>query len=427
MGGAFVEKESLTGNNIMAKMKDTEIFRLATILYADNNYEVSSKTILRKIIESVFLAENNKIIGIHSLIDKIKHKYVLDFTEEEVKDIIKDTDYFITSNCKVEGVKISLNGKRLNNIKEKISAKNLDFFIGVFHKENSAYSLDELKKLLYSFLYNVFQNNVLSFGKLIDPLFKVEDLQNINDYNLKDKEIEVINKFLNWDNDEKNKIIYNISLLSVEYCLITNKKGDSFRLDSLKNKNFFLDTNIIFRAIGINGEDRQKRTITFLEKFKEANENLFISKFTEEEINKTLEYYLNEIQKNNTPRVQSNIFIEYSRINDFISFYHKWRRTKINDNINLFKGHIMTLISDLKSKFNIQNDFTEYFDEEDDSIQDKIFDKSSEINTFKSINKISNLNTHIVDAKNIILIEHLRKNSSINIFDCKYFLISADQ
>lgn len=428
MGGDFIEKSEIKKlNTIMEKIKDTEIFRLATILYADNNYEVSSKTILRKIVESIFLAEDNKIIGIHSLIDMIKDRYTLDFTEEEVKDIIKDTDFFITSDCKIEDIKISLNTKRLNNIKEKINTKNLDFFIGAFHKENDIYDLKELKELLYRFLYNVFQNNVLSFGKLIEPFFKVQELQNISDYNLKDKEIEVINKFLNWDNDEKNKIIYDISLLSVEYCLITNKKGDSFRLDSLKNKKFFLDTNIIFRAIGINGEDREKRTITFLEKFKEANENLFISKFTEEEINKTLEYYLSEIQKNNTPRVHSKIFIEYSKVNDFISFYHRWRHKRTNDNINLFRGHIMTLISNLKSKFNIENDFTEYFDEEDENIQEKISNKSSEINTFKTTSKISNLNTHIVDAKNIILIEHLRKNRSINIFDCKYFLISADQ
>lgn len=37
-------------------MDKNQLFRLATVLYADNNYEVSPKTILRKIIESALLS-----------------------------------------------------------------------------------------------------------------------------------------------------------------------------------------------------------------------------------------------------------------------------------------------------------------------------------------------------------------------------------
>ena len=39
-------------------MKNTisnELFRLAAILYADNNYEVSTQTIHKKVIESAFI------------------------------------------------------------------------------------------------------------------------------------------------------------------------------------------------------------------------------------------------------------------------------------------------------------------------------------------------------------------------------------
>jgi hypothetical protein len=32
-----------------------DIFRLAAVLYADNNYEVSSKTLHKKVIESIFM------------------------------------------------------------------------------------------------------------------------------------------------------------------------------------------------------------------------------------------------------------------------------------------------------------------------------------------------------------------------------------
>lgn len=53
-----------------------EIFRLAAILYADNNYEVSSKTLHRKVIESIFIDNNNEFIGLHSLIDTLKNNII---------------------------------------------------------------------------------------------------------------------------------------------------------------------------------------------------------------------------------------------------------------------------------------------------------------------------------------------------------------
>src|SRR5690554_8062560 len=88
-----------------------EIFRLAAILYADNNYEVSSKTLHRKVIESIFIDNNNEFIGLHSLIDTLKKQYNLDFTEEEIKDVTNDIDNFITSTCKVEELRISQIGR----------------------------------------------------------------------------------------------------------------------------------------------------------------------------------------------------------------------------------------------------------------------------------------------------------------------------
>lgn len=407
---------------------NTEIFRLAAILYADNNYEVAPKTLHRKVIESIFIDNNNDFIGIHSLIDSLKSKYILDFTEEEIKDIVSDTNFFNTSNCKVEDLKITLTAKRFENISKKINSNNLDFFIQEFQVINQSFNLKDLKNVVYRFLYEIFQTNILSFSKLIDPNVQIQELLNINDHNLNSVEIEIINGFLNWENDEKNKVIFDISNLALEYCLITNKKGANIKLDNLKNKNFYLDTNVIFRAVGINGENRQKRTITFLEKFKEAKENLFISKFTEEEIKKTLEFYINQTSRYNSARLNSDVFLKFRKNQDFIDYYHSWRRKRTNDSTELFKAHVFSRIEELKVRFEIKNDYKEYFDFKDSKIEEFILDRSSQINTFKSGGKLSsNLEASIIDAKNIHLIETLRNGHFINIFDCKYYFISADQ
>lgn len=405
-----------------------EIFRLAAVLYADNNYEVAPKTLHRKVIESLFIDNDNDFIGIHTLIDNLKSKYTLDFTEEEIRDIVSNKEYFNSSNCKIEGLKITLTAKRFENVSSKINSNNLDFFIDEFQKSNSQFELKEIKSIIYNFLYEIFQTNILSFSKLVDPTVQIQELVNVNDHNLNSIEIEIINGFLNWDNDEKNKVIFDVSNLALEYCLITNRKGANFKLDNLKNKNFYLDTNIIFRAIGINGQNRQKRTTTFLEKFKEANENLMISKFTEEEIRKTLEFYINQMSRFNSAKINSEVFFKYSKSQDFVEYYHSWRRKRVNDSTELFKAHIFSLIDQLKIKYDIKNDFKDHFDLKDSKIEDLILDKGSQINTFKSDGKSSPyLEASIIDAKNIYLIEFLRNGYYNNIFDCKYYFISADQ
>lgn len=326
------------------KMINTDIFRLAAVLYADNNYEVNPKTIYRRIIESILLDNNNDVIGIHTLIDTIKAKYELDFTFEEIQEIIKDDKYF-NSSYKNEDIKISIVHNRFKTLCENVKHKNLDYFISEFQKINTDISLEELREIIYSFLYEVFQTNINSFSKLINPEILLEDLIDIKDLKKMSKlNIEIINSFLNWNNDDKNKIIFNISSLALEYCLITNKKGKNIRLENLKNKSFYLDTNIIFRAIGLNGENRRKRTITFLEKFKEANEKLYISSFTNEEIKNTLEYYISQISRVSTTKINSKIFIKFRKYEDFFDFYHCWRKDRINDSTDIFLAHINSLI-----------------------------------------------------------------------------------
>lgn len=414
----------------MKKIINADIFRLAAILYADNNYEVNPKMIHRKIIESILLDNNNNIIGIHTLIDAIKTKYELDFTFEEIQDIVNDNKYFNSSYCKNEDIKISLIHKRFEILSKNIEYKNLDYFIFQFQKFNPEIPINTIKKIIYGFLYEVFQTNITSFSKLINPKTLIDDIIDVKDLkNSSPLDIEIINSFLNWDNDDKNKAIFDISSLALEYCLITNKKGKNIKLENLKNKGFYLDTNIIFRAIGLNGENRQKRTLTFLEKFKEANESLYISSFTNEEIENTLKYYINQISKKSTARINSKVFINFRKNEDFLDFYHQWRKDRINDSTEVFLAHIKSLIEKLKREFNIINAYKELFDIKDPKVEEEVKDIASKINYFKTENKgVSSLiETSLVDAKNIYLIKKLRDDKYINIFDCKYYLISSDQ
>ena len=58
----------------MSEEYKNQLFRLAAVLYADNNYEVTPKTIHRKIIESVLLECNKPDYSVHQIIDFIQLK-----------------------------------------------------------------------------------------------------------------------------------------------------------------------------------------------------------------------------------------------------------------------------------------------------------------------------------------------------------------
>ncbi|MEB4763226.1 hypothetical protein OZN48_22375, partial [Chryseobacterium indologenes] len=137
---------------------NTEIFRLAAVLYADNNYEVKPKTIHRKIIESIFIENENSIISIYELINEIKTRYNFIFDYDEIYQIVTMNTNFNISPNKTEDLNISLVTIRYNSLKEKTNELNIDYYINEFHKINLEIPLDELKRIIYEFLYEVFNS-----------------------------------------------------------------------------------------------------------------------------------------------------------------------------------------------------------------------------------------------------------------------------
>lgn len=237
-----------------------QLFRLSAVLYAESNYVVSGKTTLRKIIETGLFAMERDSVSIHELIDFIFENYNLHIDEVELIDIItlKKQDSFIV-NLTGEKQILSLTENRKIKIQSKLDENTIEYFIDLyFAKENTPDSSKSLKELIYRFLYDILSSNVESFKKLIDKDNTIEALINVDSHNYKPEERELINDFLKWDNTEKNKSIFDIASFAIEYCLISNHSKQGLDLNSLKNKSFYLDTNVLFRALGINGDDRKK-------------------------------------------------------------------------------------------------------------------------------------------------------------------------
>lgn len=410
-----------------------QLFRLAAVLYADNNYEVAPKTIHRKIIESGLLSNDNKQLSIHQIIDYIHENYNIQFDEAEISSIVNsDKEEGFLINSKNGETFVCLSEKRKLALQSKISNKTIDYFICEFEKEHETLITgSNAKELIYRFLYELLSTNISSFKKLLDNKRNIEELINVESHAYTAVEREIVNSFLIWDNNEKNKAIFDIASYAIEYCMISNNGGaSSLHLSSLKNKIFYLDTNVIYRVLGINGVNRQNRTKTFLKKFLEAGEKLMVSKFTEVEFKESIRFYVEKLKRYPVKKLNPAIFQEkhFQSLSNVFDFFHKWRIGKVNDSFELFEAHVLSLYESFKNEFSIDVDYKIPFDTTDDKTEKILTELSSNISSFKTSEGANHgYDSDYNDACNIYLVELKRDGKNVNLFEAKYYFISTDQ
>lgn len=401
-----------------------ELFRLSAILYADNNYEVSPKTTHRKIIESALIENGNQFISISKLCIYINNTYELVFSENEITDIVKSPKNlgFETSFNKGQLI-VRLTTERENTLRSKIKDKTIEDYIVEFE---TLFSIPA-KELIYRFLYELFSNDVSSFQKLINAKQQTSGQFKVSSQNYSESEKDIINNFLNWEHPFKDKAIFDLSSYAIEYSILTNK-SNGFSFQSLRNKQIYLDANVIYRALGINGESREVLTKTFLRKFNDVGEKLFITKFTEEEFKDSIKFHINNVRRFNSPRVSSSVYVENSFNEEICNFYHKWRTKKVNSSTDLFLAHVYNLYEEFIKKFNITIEKKCPYNHEDEQVQTQLREMTSQIYSQKQQHdNAAYENSAYIDAENILWIETQRQERCNNIHETGYFLISTDQ
>jgi hypothetical protein len=395
---------------------------MSAILYARNNSDIiSTKQIIRKILEDALLQNTSeKAILLSKLVEYITRNYAITLSDEEVNAVIKDPKFSeIFDYYEDNGFKVSLKHKRRILLEQKITQnKNLGDYIAEFVKTQN---LNDSKiDVFYRFFYGVFTTNLEGYKQLL----KEKNILQVDDSSFADEDKIIINQFLDWDDKGKNAAIFNLASFALEYCMLTNKKDALFELNNLKNKNLYLDSNIIFRAIGVNGEDRQLRTEQFLSKFSKVGQNLYVTKETDTEIKETIDYYISKLNRALTPVVKVNpkVYVETVDIDGFYKFYYRWKVGRTDGSVGAFKIHLLAKYEELLSRFRIQKDSIKPFVEED--IKDLLSDYESQI---LSHNEEKSYSAASVDARNIIWIEHRRGGQNDDIYQVKCFFVSSDQ
>lgn len=194
------------------------LLRLALVVNTSHSKFIDNLT---NIIVYVLYTYNSegKQIKLEDLPKIIEEVSGLEFTEKEIQQAIKEQSPFF---CETKRNVLALT--EAGN--KKIHIENGKEFEVVLNRYIETYSIgkraEEVKKLIYEFLYSSIRNNIEALLNVVKGVGSSQELFQLEKMDNEDRKI--INDFVDWDDEQKNTMLYEIVSFAVDYCCLTVKK-----------------------------------------------------------------------------------------------------------------------------------------------------------------------------------------------------------
>lgn len=340
----------------MFNTNESNIFKLSASLYSMRSNDYSKNDVFLHIIKCNFVNLENKAISVDELSASILDNYQINITNDELDLLIKEN----LSCFKIDGegeqrqicLTIEENNKTRKNIEGGIE-RYIQTYVEKLPNKEAA------KHYIYNYLYKLTTSNITTYKLLLDKA-QTDSLDPsqlvVDSKDFSNEEVEIIRGFLDWDNDEKNRAISEIVMCCLEYCLCVARYDSTALIKNfVENKTLYLDTNIIFRAIGINGTERRKVVTAFLQKCKDANIRLTILDSTETEFVDTITYHIAKIKEIPRGKIDSRLYVELSDYNIY-TFYCDWQVRHKDLQLKYFKEYLISQFKTIIRKYGICNE-----------------------------------------------------------------------
>ena len=339
--------------NEIAMQKD--IFRLAAALYSENTDSFSETQAQLEIIKCIFVRMGNDYLSCSEIAANILDTYKYHLSEDEIEQIIRRSNNTF--------MKATLDESDVYKLTEKehkesmlVQENNIDSFIDAFIGEKKILDAETFKSAIHLYLYELTTTNINTYRTLLSgkngAQFSNADLS-VDLEGVSDEERQYIHDFLVWDNPKKNEALGNLVFCCLEYCLLISGDSPNSIVEKLiRQRDVYLDTNIIFRALGINGEGRMKVMHAFLGKCKQAKVRLIISGVTKKEFFDTIAYYVSQIIRYPRGQLYTDAYEQICDYNIF-SFYEKWKEGHQSLSLKYFNTYIEGLYDSLIKKYDI--------------------------------------------------------------------------
>lgn len=406
-------------------MQKEALYRTSAVVYAEGNMESrKTKTIRRKFVEAVFVNSKNCLFTVSEIGVKVYEELDIMLTDNEINEIVSDSDFFVLHEGKKKEKKYSLHAERYSHLQEK-SEDNIEKVVNRYLEDcnGDVSDSDELRSLLDKYLFAMMNSNIVAYKQVLAPSSAQKSSGRVDIGDFSEDEIQTINQFLSWNDSAKDKELFKLVSCCIEYAIAVNNSKENALIEAFKNKVFYLDNALIYRAIGINGDIRKKRTLSFIRKCKECGQELRISKYSCDEFHDTIDYHLSQLNKT-TPfgKINPTIFRKRANGEGFYQFYHEWRGDRVNYSFDIFQNFILSEYNSLLKMYGIKEDYDIPFDDHD--VIPEIGRYTDEI---KAIKIRGHHKLHVSDARNMYWIECKRAGKDGRMSDTKFYFVTSDQ
>lgn len=412
-------------------MERSSYLRLA-LMFGENKASTFNKN-LEKMIALVLFDKYNTGLTITDIIADIRDKYALDFSDSEIIGTIhnKNQNRIIQINeTRDEVLKAySITPEEYEKIRKKTDDSSIRKIVELFLKEHEELDISEKAfcDLLVKYLYDVFNSNAETIQALMNGEHLGMKAANC-DYSTDEKKI--LNAFIYWDNLDKNRCVYQLISCCFDYCMMTVRKDKTVYQTIFNQKKFYLDTNIVFRLMGLNNEKRKLVIDAFILKCKETGVEILYSNHTRSELNDTIRYYVGQIKAllaDSAPLSVRAISCLDDRMSSsaFYEQYVEWTKDPVNrtSDYSSFERDLRMRTSKILSRFKQVT-----FDDYSGRNKKEYAEQFESLKQYKIEHRRNTYDPSIkADINNYLYIqERNREKKGENFFATDHYLITAD-
>ncbi len=398
--------------------EENNLFRMNFVI--QDNAATTLDANLVKIVEAILYNTDYISMSIQEIQLQIEKEIHLTFSIDELKAAIKRKG----KNIQIEKDKYFLSPAYRNALSQKgtYQSELKKYIKAAIHALSLEVNEDTLFELLTEYLYYCFNSNKNTLLALIQN----KQIKKENNLNFNNNEIKLINAFLSWNNDEKNKLIYNVISYCFIYCTLTVKKDSIFANRLFRGKRFILDANIIFRLAGINNDVRKFTINSFIDKCKEVGIELCYSSATLDEIYRVITNKVQWIRAITNCQEPLDLTPYSIYENDFYKLYYLWCKDSGNkyDDYTSFQNYLNGLISNVIGELNIVE--IPNYEIENNTTYEHWFNSLKQYKATHTSKEQSNASLS-TDVNNALYVKLLRAKNKNNVWATQEYFISADQ
>ena len=390
----------------------------------DDNKSKNYNSILVSLVSELLFENNNVEIDREDCYTYIVNDLKIKLQKDLFINIVEKSKNFIhTPNQNDVGIKLT--DKRFGEINDNVVNHSIGKYIDDFIKKEKMSK--ELKISIESLLFQSIYENINSFTiQNIDSIIPQDVKKKYSDI-----EINAFNNFLSDSSIEKNTVLFNTFLKAIEFAIITSGKGvNEFTKGVFEGKEYLLDANIIFRLIGVGGNERKKSLINLIQQCNHQGIKFFYTNESYQEFKRKVDASIRDIKR--ATESKSITLLEEMLLENkedfnqgFITHYAESKIAKEVRSPEQYETKVMAdfrilcknhNISTLSLNGNLKNRDIE-------RMQNVLYKDKKDIYEYSQYTKTAAK----VDAINVLSVKHLRGQNDYNYSDIKSFYLTTDR